>query len=99
MDVLESLLDYYEHPYVQKVLGVIEHALVQEKSNGTCPLGFICNETTMVNCTILRGVSLLYGFGDLHAGSYCPEEEDAYTNCPKVRFPTLYSSRERERES
>eukprot|EP00977_Amphora_coffeiformis_P015413 scaffold4510_cov183-Amphora_coffeaeformis.AAC.98 len=47
-----------------------------------CPTGFICSADEMANCTKLRIVAVLFGFGDVHAGSYCPLGVDGLLNCP-----------------
>lgn len=51
--------------------------LVEERLNATapCPLGFVCEENRMANCTKIRAASVAYGFGDVHGGGYCPEGE------------------------
>lgn len=51
-------------------------------SEQPCPTGFICNIDEMANCTRVRIVSVLFGFGDVHAGSFCPYGEDRLLNCP-----------------
>lgn len=52
-----------------------------DSANG-CPTGFICNDNQMSNCTNIRIVAVLYGFGDVHAGNYCPEGSTSLENCP-----------------
>ena len=43
------------------------------EGSASCPLGFICKATTMTNCSVIRGLPIAYGFGDIHAGIWCPE--------------------------
>ena len=58
--------------------------LVEFRPNGTapCPSGFVCDEERMANCTKIRLVALLYGFGDVHAGGYCPDGSNILQVCP-----------------
>jgi hypothetical protein len=57
--------------------GIIEPRLGGE----ACGLGFMCDEDRMVNCTVIREISILFGFGDVHAGLSCPDNVSTYQNC------------------
>jgi hypothetical protein len=46
-----------------------------------CGLGFLCDEDRMVNCTVIRAISIFFGFGDIHAGLTCPANVSYYQNC------------------
>lgn len=56
----------------------------EDRTEGSpCPLGFICDATRKVNCTLVRlQAMMVFQFGDIHAGLYCPEGKDDYQNCP-----------------
>lgn len=62
--------------------------LVEYRLNGSapCPLGFVCDDERVANCTKIRAVALTYGFGDVHAGAYCPEGKDGLQVCPAGSF-------------
>jgi ABC-type lipoprotein export system ATPase subunit len=65
----------------------IHTALIEDNPNadGFCPNGFICNPmntTEIANCTRIRQLAVLWGLGDVHAGSWCPDGDDRYLNCP-----------------
>lgn len=67
---------------------IVTDWLVEPRVNASlpCPLGFVCDETRQANCTNIRVVSLAYGFGDVHAGGFCPEGEDSLRLCPAGHF-------------
>ncbi len=58
--------------------------LVEFRSNTTrhCPLGYVCNQTHQASCTEIRLLSIAYGFGDVHAGGWCPEGRNQLLLCP-----------------
>jgi hypothetical protein len=58
--------------------------LVEYRVNGSepCPLGFVCDSERIANCTKIRAVTVAYGFGDVHAGDFCPEGKDGLQVCP-----------------
>lgn len=50
---------------------------------GTCPAGLICDgQGRAANCTKVRMVPVIMGFGDILAGTYCPENDWQLQNCP-----------------
>lgn len=73
-------------------LGTLTRQNMQEwlrepRNNSTvgCPLGYICSTSganDMANCTRIRIAAVIYGFGDIHAGSFCPADEVYLRNCP-----------------
>ena len=67
---------------------VVTDWLVEVRLNASepCPLGFVCDDTLQANCTNIRAVALAYGFGDVHAGAYCPEGVDGLQVCPAGAF-------------
>ncbi len=56
--------------------------VIRVNLSAPCPLGFVCDETRQANCTEIRIVSIGYGFGDVHAGGWCPEGLDGLQLCP-----------------
>jgi len=70
---------------------VVSEWLVEPRNSTDepCPLGFVCDDENMANCTKIRIVSLAYGFGDVHAGFYCPEGEDGLLVCPVGHYCPL----------
>jgi hypothetical protein len=51
-------------------------------NRSTCASGFVCNSTHQASCEEIREAAIhTFGFGDIHAGSYCPEGIPYYLNC------------------
>jgi len=54
-------------------------------SASTCPAGYICDPAirdSQFSCAELQQKPVQWGYGNLHAGLYCPENVDEYQNCP-----------------
>ena len=66
----------------------VQNFLLEDRNDTAsgCPLGYICGEEKMANCTLVRISSVVLGFGDIHAGAYCPEGEERLLNCPVGHF-------------
>ena len=47
-----------------------------------CELGYICNDHERVRCSDLQLLHQMQGFGNIHAGLWCPYGVDQYMNCP-----------------
>lgn len=47
-----------------------------------CELGYLCENDLKINCTVLQGLPIAAGFGDIHAGLSCPANVSTYRNCP-----------------
>lgn len=58
-----------------------------EDATAVCPTGFICDgRGRTANCTKIRMVPVIMGFGDILAGTYCPEESYQLQNCQVGRY-------------
>ena len=48
-----------------------------------CPSGFICSPTgELESCDAIRQRAIESGWGDIHAGMYCPANYAGLWNCP-----------------
>lgn len=48
-----------------------------------CPVGTICENNIQQNCTDIRERAInVFKFGDIHAGTYCPEGSSRIQPCP-----------------
>jgi len=68
----------------QEIMANISDNLLEPRNDlASCPAGFICEEELQSNCTRIRIVTAaVFGFGDVHAGMWCPDNETQYRNCP-----------------
>jgi ABC-type multidrug transport system ATPase subunit len=70
--------------YVSQELAVSVTELLADGEE--CPIGFLCDADRKANCTILRGLPISLGFGDIHAGLMCPANVSDYRNCPVGKY-------------
>lgn len=55
---------------------------VMLRKTAICPAGFICNGTHQASCEDIRRAAIeKLGFGDIHAGAYCPKGSPYYLIC------------------
>ena len=68
----------------QAIRANISDNLLEPRTDlANCPAGFICEEEMQSNCTRIRiATAGVFGFGDVHAGMWCPDNETQYRNCP-----------------
>lgn len=66
-----------------------DHALDEKKVISKCPAGFMCEKNKMMSCDAARKIPIDAGYGDVHAGSYCPEGSSGLVYCPTGKYCNL----------